>query len=69
VDDFSRRYRPHCRPGEAAALYGRYVLVNLSWLVGSFGTLLLDMGIFVQFFLYRDEKSLDEEYDEEYDEE
>jgi hypothetical protein len=34
----------------------------LSWLVGSFGTLLLDMAIFVQFFLYRDAKSLDEEY-------
>ncbi|EAW14696.1 PQ-loop repeat-containing protein [Aspergillus clavatus NRRL 1] len=44
----------HCRPGEATALYGRYILVNLSWLIGSFGTLLLDMGIFVQFFLYKD---------------
>ncbi|RHZ68168.1 hypothetical protein CDV55_104259 [Aspergillus turcosus] len=44
----------HCRPGEAAALYGRYVLVNLSWLIGSFGTLLLDMCIFVQFFLYKE---------------
>lgn len=50
---------PHCRPGEAAALYGRYVLVNLSWLVGSFGTLLLDMAIFVQFFLYRDADDFD----------
>lgn len=48
------RHRPHCRPGEALALYGRYILVNLSWLIGSFGTLLLDMAIFVQFFLYRD---------------
>lgn len=48
------RHRPHCRPGEAVALYGRYILVNLSWLIGSFGTLLLDMAIFVQFFLYRD---------------
>jgi hypothetical protein len=62
LSDFSHRHRPHCRPGEAAALYGRYVLVNLSWLVGSFGTLLLDMAIFVQFFLYRDAKSVDEEY-------
>ncbi|KAF3395881.1 putative vacuolar amino acid transporter YPQ1 [Penicillium rolfsii] len=62
LGEFSHRHRPHCRPGEAAALYGRYVLVNLSWLVGSFGTLLLDMAIFVQFFLYRDAKSLDEEY-------
>ncbi|KAJ5689384.1 hypothetical protein N7462_003776 [Penicillium macrosclerotiorum] len=52
-----RRHRPHCQPGEAASLYGRYVLVNLSWLVGSFGTLLLDMAIFVQFFLYKDGKA------------
>lgn len=49
-----------CEPGEAAALYGRYILVNLSWLIGSFGTLLLDMAIFVQFFLYRDTKDIDE---------
>ncbi|KAF7171546.1 hypothetical protein CNMCM5623_003854 [Aspergillus felis] len=48
------RHSPHCRPGEAAALYGRYVLVNLSWLIGSFGTLLLDMCIFIQFFLYQE---------------
>jgi hypothetical protein len=54
-------HRAQCRPGEAAALYGRYVLVNLSWLVGSAGTLLLDMAIFTQFFLYRDEKAGDDE--------
>lgn len=54
VDWVLHRHRPHCRPGEAATLYGRYILVNLSWLIGSFGTLLLDMAIFVQFFLYRD---------------
>lgn len=42
-----------CRPGEASALYGRYILVNLSWLIGSLGTLFLDMCIFVQFFLYQ----------------
>ncbi len=42
-----------CRPGEKAALYGRYVLVNTSWLIGSLGTLFLDLGIFVQFFMYR----------------
>ncbi len=41
-----------CEPGEAAHLYGHYLLVNLSWLAGSLGTLLLDLGIFVQFFLY-----------------
>ncbi|KAK7541459.1 PQ loop repeat-domain-containing protein [Phyllosticta citricarpa] len=53
-------YEPHCRgnhgrcrPGEAGSIYGRYILVNLSWLLGSFGTLLLDAGVFVQYFLYR----------------
>ncbi|CAG8187120.1 unnamed protein product [Penicillium salamii] len=55
------RHHAKCRPGEAAALYGRYVLVNLSWLVGSAGTLLLDMAIFTQFFLYRDTKAGDDE--------
>lgn len=43
-----------CQSGEAPTLYGRYILVNLSWLIGSFGTLLLDMAIFTQFFLYKD---------------
>ncbi|KAL9064612.1 MAG: hypothetical protein Q9157_007771 [Trypethelium eluteriae] len=43
-----------CREGEDLALYGKYILVNLSWLIGSFGTLLLDLGVFVQFFIYRD---------------
>lgn len=42
-----------CEPGEAMAVYGRYILVNLSWLIGSLGTLMLDMAIFVQFFLYQ----------------
>ncbi|KAL2201004.1 PQ loop repeat-domain-containing protein [Corynascus similis CBS 632.67] len=41
-----------CRPGEAAHIFWKYILVNLSWLAGSAGTLLLDLGIFVQFFLY-----------------
>jgi len=48
-----------CRPGEKAAVYGRYVLVNTSWLIGSLGTLLLDLGIFVQFFMYRQSSSED----------
>ncbi|KAI9664258.1 MAG: hypothetical protein M1831_002437 [Alyxoria varia] len=43
-----------CAPGEAQRLYGRYFLVNLSWFIGSFGTLLLDAGVFVQYFMYRD---------------
>lgn len=42
-----------CRDGEDEAMYGRYILVNLSWLLGSFGTLLLDAAVFVQYFLYR----------------
>lgn len=62
LDVSGHRHRAHCRPGEASALYGRYVLVNLSWLVGSAGTLLLDMAIFVQFFLYRDGKDVDGDY-------
>ncbi|TLS27876.1 hypothetical protein PpBr36_00350 [Pyricularia pennisetigena] len=59
-------FEPHCRDthadigphsgacvgGEAGRIYGQYILVNLSWLAGSLGTLLLDMGIFVQFFIY-----------------
>ena len=44
----------NCQPGEAAALYWRYILVNMSWLIGSFGTLLLDFVIFTQFFLYKE---------------
>lgn len=42
-----------CRPGEAGEVYGRYLLVNLSWLIGSAGTLGLDFTVFAQFFLYR----------------
>jgi hypothetical protein len=54
-------YEPHCSgkhgkcvDGEAASIYGQYILVNASWLAGSMGTLFLDMGIFIQFFMYRD---------------
>ncbi|KAI0861045.1 PQ loop repeat-domain-containing protein [Xylaria cubensis] len=41
-----------CQPGEASRIYGKYLLVNASWLAGSLGTLLLDLGIFAQFFIY-----------------
>ncbi|OCL07660.1 PQ-loop-domain-containing protein [Glonium stellatum] len=45
---------PHdCEPGEARSIYSRYIVVNLSWLLGSLGTLLLDAFVFVQYFLYR----------------
>jgi uncharacterized protein with PQ loop repeat len=43
-----------CQPGEASAIYGRYILVNLSWLIGSMGTLFLDFAVFIQFWIYRD---------------
>lgn len=44
-----------CKPGEASAIYGRYILVNLSWLIGSLGTLFLDFAVFVQFWIYRED--------------
>ena len=47
--------RLECEHGEVRRLYLRYILVNASWLLGSFGTLALDGAIFVQFFLYREE--------------
>lgn len=49
----------HCREGEALSIYGRYIAVNCSWLLGSFGTLLLDAGVFIQYFLYRNEDESD----------
>lgn len=55
-------YPGHCEPGEATEIYVRYILVNASWIAGSAGTLLLDLGIFWQFFLYnRDDDGIDEE--------
>ncbi|KAK4542252.1 hypothetical protein LTR36_006905 [Oleoguttula mirabilis] len=46
-------HESHCHSGEASAVYGRYILVNLSWLLGSLGTLFLDAGVFAQFWVYR----------------
>ena len=43
----------HCASGEKMSLYKRYILINFSWLLGSAGTLFLDMTVFVQFFIYR----------------
>ncbi|KAI1143957.1 PQ-loop-domain-containing protein [Hypoxylon sp. FL0543] len=51
----------HCQPGEAARIYGRYILVNSSWLAGSLGTLILDLGIFAQFFIYGKDDSVYED--------
>ena len=42
--------RVSCDAGE---IYAQYILINASWLLGSLGTLLLDLAIFAQFFLYR----------------
>jgi len=43
----------HCQEGEGGRMYGKYIAVNLSWILGSFGTLLLDAGVFVQYFMYK----------------
>ncbi|KAF7554468.1 hypothetical protein G7Z17_g2897 [Cylindrodendrum hubeiense] len=42
-----------CRSGEASGIYGRYMLINLSWLGGSIINLLEDCGVFSQYFMYR----------------
>ena len=47
-----------CAEGEWTAEYWKWVLVNLSWLVGSAGTLMLDGAIFVQFWVYRGGKEV-----------
>jgi uncharacterized protein with PQ loop repeat len=52
-----------CQDGEARAVYGKYIAVNFSWLLGSFGTLLLDACVFVQYFMYMGEEGSDEEED------
>lgn len=55
-------HRPgHCRDGEAWSIYGRYFLLNLSWLCGSFGTLFLDAGVFIQYFMYKNNNIEDSE--------
>jgi uncharacterized protein with PQ loop repeat len=54
----------HCRDGEAARQYKRYIAVNLSWILGSLGTLLLDLGVFVQYFLYQGDQSEDSDRDD-----
>lgn len=50
-------YEPQCKTdtcdaGEAGRIYGRYMLVNLSWLAGSVVTLVMDMIVFCQYFYY-----------------
>jgi uncharacterized protein with PQ loop repeat len=48
----------HCAPGEAREVYGKYIAINLPWILGSLGTLVLDMGVFVQYFLYKKDDEL-----------
>lgn len=45
-----------CESGEWARGYGRNILLNMSWIIGSAGTLILDLMIFGQFWIYRDRK-------------
>jgi uncharacterized protein with PQ loop repeat len=59
------KHAHHCEPGEAKRLYGRYFLANLSWLMGSFGTLLLDGGVFTQYFMYKQDGFSDSEEEED----
>ena len=54
-----------CEEGESGRVYGRYVLVNLSWLLGSLGTFMLDAGVFVQYFLYRQDEDDDDDDDDD----
>lgn len=53
-----------CVPGEAKQVYGKYIAINLPWILGSLGTLCLDMGVFVQYFLYKRDDDVSD-YDEE----
>jgi hypothetical protein len=53
-----------CKLGEGRQIYGSYILVNLSWILGSLGTLLLDMGVFVQYFMYKVDQSSEAEESE-----
>ena len=54
IGSIDQSRRSHwCEQGEWGREYGRYILVNASWLIGSAGTLLLDFMVFVQFWMYR----------------
>ena len=43
-----------CEEGEWTEAYGRYILLNASWIAGSAGTLVLDLMIFGQVWRYRE---------------
>ena len=46
------------------SLAPKYLLLNGSWLLGSVGTLFMDLVIFIQFFVYGGSKAVDQEYEE-----
>lgn len=46
------RKNGRCDKSQAKSLYWRYFLINLSWFIGSFGTLWLDGFVFVQYLWY-----------------
>jgi uncharacterized protein with PQ loop repeat len=55
-----------CQPRKLVQIYLWYILINASWLLGSLGTLILDLSIFAQFILYRERnKDAEEKRDEE----
>lgn len=54
--------REACGEGQWRREYARYVLANASWIVGSAGTLVLDLAIFAQFWLYRGRKGVAGEF-------
>ncbi|KAG6252241.1 hypothetical protein E4U24_000625 [Claviceps purpurea] len=41
-----------CESGEVGRIYGKYMLLNLSWLAGASVTLLMDFVVFCQYFYY-----------------
>ncbi|KAK2748961.1 hypothetical protein FQN57_007244 [Myotisia sp. PD_48] len=51
-----QRVDGRCHAGEQRRTYSRHLAVNASWLLGSLGTLFLDLGIFAQFILYREQQ-------------
>lgn len=53
--------KKECQVGEISRIYGQYMLVNASWILGSLGTLFLDMAIFVQFIIYRENEIKNDE--------
>lgn len=46
-----------CERDEWGRMYARYILIHASWILGSAGTLVLDLMIFAQFCWYRGRKA------------